>query len=731
MSSALQNFEARVFRIFRREPASGIVHRGAFWLFLSYLLFCALSLLPGETGILFQILRWFTLLPLLCFASILFFRWVFGQFLWKLRNRLIVTYLLMGLAPLVLFAVLALLVAYVFSGQFATLAATSALHSELVHLGGEDREFALHVAHTLADRSRIGPTNLANRGPIDLPDFEQQTRLNGHEHLQLSAFENGRRLELTQERGTQSTEGLPAWVKTGFEGIVLDRSHLFLRAVEGETVNGRTAIVVASLPLKKETLNRLASGVGSIHILSNDFRGYEGDGNSAGNQTNASPSPTVNRSELNTEDPDGAKDLEPISGGTLPPPQNFLDVPVEFFAPLNTVDWGTGKPQSVLLAVTSRPGLLYQQLFNQQLFTKSLQTGTVVQRTLIGVAILFCVLELIAFLMAVRLNQTITASIHDLYLATTEIDKGNFLHRIGVKRRDQLAALSTSFNRMAASLARLLLEQREKQRLENELTIAQEVQANLFPHAKLSLNSLELHGVCRPARTVSGDYYDFLILSETQLLLAMGDISGKGISAALLMASLHSAVRAYRFAGEELEDTRMPSGSRRYGTQLLESGRSTLFESPGKMLELLNRHLYRSTQPEKYATLFLAYYDSESSRLTYSNGGQIPPLVLCADGAIQRLDCGGTVVGLIDDVRYDEASVRLRPGDLLVAYSDGVTEPENEFGEFGEERLVDQVQRSRHLPLSAISEHVLQSLRAWIGEQEQPDDITLVLARQR
>jgi sigma-B regulation protein RsbU (phosphoserine phosphatase) len=211
----------------------------------------------------------------------------------------------------------------------------------------------------------------------------------------------------------------------------------------------------------------------------------------------------------------------------------------------------------------------------------------------------------------------------------------------------------------------------------------------------------------------------------------MGDISGKGISAALLMASLHSAVRAYRFAGEELEDARMPSGSRRYGTQLLESGRSTLFETPGKMLELLNRHLYRSTQPEKYATLFLAYYDSESSRLTYSNGGQIPPLVLCADGTIQRLDCGGTVVGLIDDVRYEEASVRLQPGDLLVAYSDGVTEPENEFGEFGEERLVDVVRRSRRLPLATISDQVLQALRAWIGEQEQPDDITLVLARQR
>jgi phosphoserine phosphatase RsbU/P len=720
MSSVVQSVEARVFRVFRREPPSGTVHRGAFWLFLIYLFFCAAGLLPGEAGVLFRILRGLTLLPLVVFTAILFFRWVFGQFLWKVRNRLIATYLLMGLAPLVLFAVLALLVAYLFSGQFATLAATAAFRRELVHLQGEDRDFALHVAQVLADRSKGHPTS----DPINLPDYEQETKTNGHEHLQLSAFENGRRLPLVQGQQAQSVHDLPAWINSGFERIVVDGSQLSLRVVESETVNARTATLVASWPLEKKTLDRLASGLGLIHIFSHSFQSHE-EGN------NPNPNPDSSSTEENQSRSGGkgageAEDLEAVSGGILPPAKNFLDVPVEFFAPLDTVDWSTGKTQSVILAVTSRPSLLYQQLF-----TTSLQTGTVVQRILIGVAVLFCVLELIAFFIAVRLNQTITESIHDLYLATTEIDKGNLLHRIAVKRRDQLAALSSSFNRMAASLARLLVEQREKQRLENELTIAQEVQANLFPQGRLSLKTLELHGICRPARTVSGDYYDFLILSETQLLLAMGDISGKGISAALLMASLHSAVRAYRFAGEELEDARMPSGSRRYGTQLLESGRLTLFESPGKMLELLNRHLYRTTQPEKYATLFLAYYDAESSRLTYSNGGQIPPLVLCSDGSIQRLDCGGTVVGLMDDVRYEEASVGLHPGDLLIAYSDGVTEPENEFGDFGEERLVDIVQRNRHLPLSSISDQVLQALRAWIGEQEQPDDITLVLARQR
>jgi sigma-B regulation protein RsbU (phosphoserine phosphatase) len=104
--------------------------------------------------------------------------------------------------------------------------------------------------------------------------------------------------------------------------------------------------------------------------------------------------------------------------------------------------------------------------------------------------------------------------------------------------------------------------------------------------------------------------------------------------------------------------------------------------------------------------------------------------VLCTDGTVRRLDRGGSVIGLLNNLEYDEGTVTLDPGDILIAYSDGVTEPENEFGEFGEERLIELVQRHRHLPLAAISLQVMQSLRAWIGDQEQPDDITLVLARQ-
>jgi sigma-B regulation protein RsbU (phosphoserine phosphatase) len=429
----------------------------------------------------------------------------------------------------------------------------------------------------------------------------------------------------------------------------------------------------------------------------------------------------------------GRQDIEKarknaIAGGELPPAQHFYDVPVRFGAPLAAVDWATGNTVQTAADVTSRPSLLYNRLF-----ITSLTVANMIRDMLIGIAIAFGVLELLAFLAAVRLNRTITKSVHDLYEATLAIDGGNLGHRIQVKRRDQLGALSRSFNSMASSLERLLVEQREKERLQNELAIAQEVQANLFPRGRIALPMLELHGVCLPARTVSGDYYDFLLFGETGLGMALGDISGKGISAALLMATLHSAVRAYRFAGEELVTEGAAAmanpRTRRVGEQEVEC--AELFENPAKILSLLNRHLYRSTQPEKYATLFLAHYDGLTRRLVYANGGHLPPLLLRANDTITRLERGGSVVGLLDELSWDQGTEHLGPDDILIAYSDGVTEPENDFGEFGESRLLEVVRRHRHLSLEAISEQVIQTLRTWIGAQEQPDDVTLVLARQR
>ncbi|MDQ1452485.1 MAG: phosphoserine phosphatase RsbU/P [Acidobacteriaceae bacterium] len=707
MPNLFARAEAAVLNPLRRPALSGVAEHGAFWSLAALLILVLLRFLPGPPGAL-NTLALFVVVPLwLVFSCIILYRWLVNYVLWKVRNRLVVTYLLMGLAPVVLFVTLATIAAYVFAGQFATFAATSELQSTLGRLSAENQAFAVHVAHAIA---RAPSANSVELGDYEAANHSIPGRLTvdawvgtATDHRHLLLISDGRELP---QHNADDPMAYPTWSHDGFRGVVLDGGHLFLRAVNTRTVADHQVTFVSSAPLDPTTVDELAQGLGLIHIIP-DVRALAQDDSKNTHVERGRASPR----EL-AEQTSGT-----VNGGSLMPGAFLLDRRITFSAPLFTTDWKNGKQLISLISVTSRPALLYAHLFGT-----AFVVGTVIRYGLIILASIFAVIELIAFIMAVRLNRTITNAVADLYRATTAIDSGNFTHRIRVQRRDQLGALSTSFNTMSESLERLLEQQREKERMQSELEIAQEVQNNLFPHGQVEMPGLELHGICKPARTVSGDYYDFLIMGENELCLATGDISGKGISAALLMASLHSAVRAYRFAGE---DCFGDNG----GTDRFFQGMVT-FSSPGKVLSLLNRHLYRSTQPEKYATLFLAHYNTNTRKLTYSNGGQLPPFVLCANGTVRRLDRGGSVVGLLDDLVYDEGTVTLDPGDILIAYSDGVTEPENEFGEFGEERLIEMVQRHRHLPLAAISQQVLQSLRAWIGDQEQPDDITLVLARQ-
>ena len=718
----VKNIEARVFRALHREPPQTKVHRLAFWLLVIYLALIPGRLLPGVAGGIFQWVSFFILLLLLAFCVPLVWRWIFGRFLWKLSNRLIVNYLLMGLTPVVLFVLLALIALYGFSGQFAIFAATSALQGQLERYASENRAFSVHVAHFLA-------THPGTKTVSPPPEMEDTAVGREDAGLRIAAFQDGKAVPIEPADLQADINQVPSWAQDGFRGAVLDNGKLYLRAINMQTVGDHTTTVIISTLVNKASIDRIAQGIGRIEVIPNLPMNEETS--AGGEQAKAvlNKAPGVKAAIHHHEPTREEIRKESITGGTLPSAQHFYDIPITFYAPLETTDWTTGQTHNTPEIVTSRPSLLYQRLF-----ITSLQIATVVQDILIAIACFFGLLELIAFIMAVRLNRTITRSVNNLYDATIEIDQGNLAHRIKVTRNDQLAALSRSFNRMSYSLERLLVEQREKERLQGELAIAQEVQANLFPRGVVSLPMLELHGACYPARTVSGDYYDFLVSGDSGLGLALGDISGKGISAALLMATLHSAVRAYRFAGEDLVTAGRqlsPVGAEKVRTAYANGNGHDPFLEPAKILTQLNRHLFRSTQPEKYATLFLAHYDGISKQLTYSCGGQLPPLVLRDDNSLTTLDCGGTVVGLLENATYDQGMVQLYNGDILIAYSDGVTEPENDFGEFGEERLIDVVRRHRHMPLEAISEQVMQSLRNWIGGQEQPDDITLVLARQR
>ena len=705
------------------RPRRGLAG-AAQWLTLAFLLLWLLRLLHGWPGAFFGVLQWMVALTLLGLAIPLLVRLVQRRMLWSLSNRLILTYLLIGLAPFVLFLTLVLISAYIAAGQFSIHLASTRLQAELNQMA-VDNGHLTSFATTRYANGKLDPFP-ATINSMDRFTGASVPRL--REQRQTIEFLSGTPVPPTAiSSGTPL--GLPTWAahlpSAEFQGLVLDSSDLYLVAINQRALpDGALLTVITSLPVDTSVLNVLSEDLGHATLYPQPTSASVPDPATPG----TAPPPSRRR----------YTGVRSIAGGTLSAPASFADIQVRFFSTLPIVDWESGNPDNITIAVESRPSLLYRALFGASLGGV---ITSVIRVSLILLCLFFAFIEILALRMAIGLNDTITTSVADLYHATQQIDRGELQHRIAITRDDQLAELSRSFNRMATSLERLLLEQQEKERLQNELSIAHEVQANLFPHRQTDLASLQLHGVCRPARSVSGDYYDFLVFHkqetdgigpplrrQTGVGIALGDISGKGISAALLMATLHSAVRAYCFASEELtySDTALDG---LLADRELHGDSDDLFTSPGRILSMLNRHLFRSTQPEKYATLFLAHYDVDTSHLTYSNAGQLPPLVLGTDGSIRRLDKGGTVVGLMDGMQYEEDSFPLHPGDILVAYSDGVTEPENDFGDFGEDRLMEVVARYRNEPLHIISSQVMQALDAWIGPAEQPDDITLVLAR--
>lgn len=428
---------------------------------------------------------------------------------------------------------------------------------------------------------------------------------------------------------------------------------------------------------------------------------------------------------------DAEKAPQNVDVGKVPPPVNSFDREFQFWTLFNTTDWESSAQHTGALMVSTRPSLLYNVLFGRL----GEKAGIFIE-ILAGIAIFFGIIELIALIIGIRLTRSITRSVAELYKATQSVNRGDLTHRITVRSRDQMASLEQSFNSMTTSLGRLVAEQKDKQRLENELAIAHEVQVLLFPRDANDMPSLEVHGVCRPARTVSGDYYDFIRLPDDRMVLAVGDISGKGISAALLMATVHAFVRAYSLEPELALAPMLMAGagaSNAATSELYYRDDGTRDEdlAPGRLMTTLNYQLFRATPPEKYATMFLGCYDATTQSLVYSNAGHLPPYLLSRDHNVVRLETSGTVVGLFDGVGYGESRVPMRPGDIFVAFSDGVTEPENEFGEFGEERLIELIQLHRDQPLARISEAVTTAVIDWIGGAEQPDDVTVVLARAR
>jgi len=245
----------------------------------------------------------------------------------------------------------------------------------------------------------------------------------------------------------------------------------------------------------------------------------------------------------------------------------------------------------------------------------------------------------------------------------------------------------------------------EQERLRHEMQVAAEVQKRLFPEKLPETAVIHCAGLCIPARGVGGDYYDFLDLGYGKIGIALADVAGKGIAAALVMSVVQASLRS-----------------------LAETDGAALADLAAKM----NRLLYRSTGTSSYATFFYARFDEERRELRYVNAGHNPPYLLRNSGEMEELPAGGLVIGMFPAARYEEAALQLRPGDVLIVFSDGVPEAHNpEDEEFGEDRLKDLLRKTACLSVNEMATRILDELKDWMRDAPQFDDLTFILMKVR
>jgi sigma-B regulation protein RsbU (phosphoserine phosphatase) len=642
----------------------------------------------------FYLLFYFTghaILATLCFLALIppaiillirSVRYVKQHSLWSVRNRLLFVYGLFGFVPLMLLFLLVVLSAWALMSELAIYLASSALDRRL-----EAVRDAAEFLHTVPVSMRPeAAAHLLGAHSQDFPDVVIYLRDETGEHRFPS--------------DSAPLEVPPGW--NTVNGLLFNKGHFYAWA---HLVENQTRQITLVAPLSDQTISNLVPHLGVIALVEPGDRKKRKPPIAAGGMR-------VDISD-NSKDQDLTFTTTENSVGSkmnrLPPPVNRFDIQVAW--PSTRPHYHLDRPGEThpgVLWVQSRPSAVFRSFFAGS----ELLRGVLVD-VLITIAVLFLLVELVALLIGISLSHRITAAVSQLYEGTRRIIYGDFHHRIPVRAHDQLGELAESFNQMTGNLERLMVIEKEKERLETELEIAREVQAQLYPKEEPPRGGLQVTARCDPARMVSGDYYDYQALVQGKMVFAIGDIAGKGISAALLMATMQAALRAQVSQSQPPRDT---------------GDISEL--DPANLVSKLNQQIYAHTSPEKYATFFFALYDEGSRTLTYTNAGHLSPL-LFRDGTVAALDSNGTVVGAFPFSKYGESSLTFQPGDLLVCYTDGITEPENAYGEmFGEERLIDLVHRNLQANDHEIIRVIFEAVRGWTGTPELHDDMTLLLARQ-
>ncbi len=592
------------------------------------------------------------------------------QFLWRVRGKLILSYVFLGFVPVVLlltfvlaagFVVYTNLAGYLFHQGFQQVVDDLALIAEsaVADLPEDAGQLQAGLDRAVAGASRRYPSISLVALPLDASGAP-------------GVVAGATPAVAGSWRHQPPVATMPSWliVKRQFLGAMVPRvgngeDPQLVARVALSAAGGRY-LVIADLPIDTEMVLRLHGRTGTR------VRGLSLDG-------------TSSRVEWGLTDPIGA-------AGAFRQTVAFMDY----------LDWDTGRSARASVQLEASPGGLYDHVTDMQPPEFSLII------VLLVLGALFLIIQGSALVHGVVLARSITSAVHELAVGTERVRTGDFAHRISIEYRDQLGDLAESFNRMSGSIEHLLHVQREKQRLDDELRIAREIQQSLLPVELPEIEGLSIADICEPAREVGGDYYDFFELGPRQLGVLIADVAGKGTSAALYMAELKGLMIAL----------------------------SHTTRSPRELLVRANGLLADHLDNRSFITMTYLVIDLDRRTLTMARAGHTPLLVVSGQES-ELLAPEGMVLGLRLPgalERFEEVLAEhtrpLRTGDIFVLYTDGVTEAMDRGGElFGDGALAQVVLGQRERDAAAIRERVLRDVRAFVGDAEPHDDMTMIIIK--
>jgi len=627
------------------------------------------------------------------------------RLLWRVRRKLILSYVFVGFVPALLIVAFFLLCGYLVFYNISSYLVASRLHA----LGDQARLLARTTAIEIQRAGGVDAQGIVarrqSREAVTYPDLSvavvpvARACDTAPPAAAVRLSEGG--LVAGPWKHVDAPQTLPAWLPCDASSSLLAFSHA--KNAAGGVEDTHLLVRAVAFPEGR----RPTFGV-VVDILVNDsFR------QQLRNETGVEIRNVYAAPGTSDKDPTPLRGRAGGDERAAPPPEA---TGLMRYIPPSVIeyrDWSTGASSTLAVSMVPSIGELWDRLSGAG------GKGGLLSRTLllllIVIAALFLIIESVAAFAGFTLAKSITGSVHELFMGTERVRQGDFTHKIAIRSDDQLGELAGSFNQMTASIEDLLLQAAEKKRLEEELRIAHEIQMSLLPQGPLVMAGLSVTAVCVPAREVGGDYYDFLLLDDHRVGVLIADVSGKGTSAALYMAELKGLMLSL----------------------------SRIHTSPRDLLIDANRIIAEHLDARSFITMTYAVVDLRTRTMTYARAGHTPLIHVPGPGpggeAARRariLAPDGLVLGLkIDrgemfERLLQEDTIRLHEGDLYLFFTDGISEAMNARDDcFGEGRLGQLVETHAHLRPDELRERVLREIAAFVGDAPQHDDMTMILLK--